>query len=321
MKKMLLILTILAVPIVPSAQMVDDEKKGWHDSFDKPEKAQQDAETHSGTDTSSIDVDFEREDTDALGKSEADICNTLQECLKAIKYGDDKTKIMAVKRLSVYKGDAVPILINMLNDADVEVKRSAADALGEIGPAAKESISHLARLLDTGHSQVDSSAAAALGKIGPAAISALLEVFRESSSTYRSVHSYSSSAKLNAFKALDEIGPKAKTALPVLIEALKNKGTRDQAAMMLIRLGPAAKDAVPALIKWLRAEPSASPIIVLGSIGPAASGAIPVLESIEKYNKDLREIASEALADIKGTNKAALGSPPSDKSANITTQH
>ena len=48
-------------------------------------------------------------------------------------------------------------------------------------------------------------------------------------------------------RALGEIGPKAKEAVPALIGALGDKSVRGNAIIALGKMGPAAKDAIPAL--------------------------------------------------------------------------
>ena len=76
--------------------------------------------------------------------------------------------------------DAVPELIQALNDPVAYVRAPAADALGSIGPAAKAAVPALGeRLLATvEQTYVLRSAAAALGNIGPDAAGALPELQR-----------------------------------------------------------------------------------------------------------------------------------------------
>jgi HEAT repeat protein len=61
--------------------------------------------------------------------------------------------------------------IEALKSADVNVRRDAARALGEIGPGAKDAVPELMEALDD--ADMDLIAVWALGRIGPAAIAAV----------------------------------------------------------------------------------------------------------------------------------------------------
>ena len=63
----------------------------------------------------------------------------------------------------------VSALIRELKDEDVQTRRNAAKALGEIGPGAKEVVPALIAALKDKDKEVRTSAAFALGQIGPAA--------------------------------------------------------------------------------------------------------------------------------------------------------
>ena len=66
--------------------------------------------------------------------------------------------------------------------------------------------------------------------------------------------------RIYAASTLGRIGPAAKIAVPVLIEALKDKraGVRSRAATALGQIGPAANAAVPALRSLSESDPEAS---------------------------------------------------------------
>ena len=145
-----------------------------------------------------------------------------------------------------------------------------------------------------------------------------------------------------ALAALAELGPEAlrpealrreaKEAVPVIIELLKDKNTRHQAADALQAIGPDAKEASPTLVEVLvdpdegtsigiaaalrDIGPGAVPALiealgdrprmtraafVLGQIGPAAKDALPVLTKLlEHPNPDIRQNARKALKQISG---------------------
>jgi len=101
--------------------------------------------------------------------------------------------------------DAVPALISALTDngqpEDYPVRKFAASALGDIGPAAKEAIPALVTVLKNGKERiVRVYAAESLGKIGPAALPALITSLKDKDNFVR----------VNAAVALGKIGPAAK---------------------------------------------------------------------------------------------------------------
>jgi HEAT repeat protein len=71
--------------------------------------------------------------------------------------------------------EAVPALVRALNDPEAYVRAPAADAIGNVGPAAKAAVHSLSERLLTAGEQVYvlRSVAAALGDIGPDAAGAL----------------------------------------------------------------------------------------------------------------------------------------------------
>jgi hypothetical protein len=119
---------------------------------------------------------------------------------------------------------------------------------------------------------------------------------------------------VKAVYALGEMGPKAKDAIPVLIEALRREprpgeSLPDNAALALGKIGPAA---VPALIDVLK-DPNAAKAWphaanALKVIGPAAREAVPVLIDVAKSNKDPLSpcLAIDALGAIGPNAKAAV---------------
>jgi HEAT repeat protein len=70
---------------------------------------------------------------------------------------------------SMDRATRVSALLEQLRDPDRQVRTAAAEALGEIGPAAAEVVPRLLTLLGDTEADVRSLAAQALGRIGPAA--------------------------------------------------------------------------------------------------------------------------------------------------------
>ena len=150
--------------------------------------------------------------------------------------------------------------------------------------------------------------------------------------------------QLRALGALEEIGPGAKSAIPVLIEMLNgnNKFMRENAAKALGSIGPEARTAIPALEKMLKDPEMAnriaagkalwqigrskagltslmndaqnwsdmrttSAVMALGEIGPDAGDAVPAL--IEAFNTNTiygKALVAQALAKIGPQAKAAI---------------
>ena len=107
-------------------------------------------------------------------------------------------------------------------------------------------------------------------------------------------------------EALGEIGPEAASAVPALIEALRDPkaGVREKTAEALGEIGPEAASAVPALIEALkdreaRVRKNAAWTLAFGKIGPEAASAVPALiEALKDREARVRENAAAALAVI-----------------------
>jgi len=101
--------------------------------------------------------------------------------IKALEYEDTYVRDSAAEALGEIGPDAknaIPTLIDLLQDREVYVRKSAANALGEIGPYANEAVPALITALEDEDSWVRVYTAEALGKIGdkdavPALITAL----------------------------------------------------------------------------------------------------------------------------------------------------
>ena len=103
------------------------------------------------------------------------------------------------------------------------------------------------------------------------------------------------SVRIKAAHALGRLGPKAKAAVPALIETLNDKKprytVRVAAAQALAEIGPDAEAAIPALIDILndKQDPDAdcyNAPRVLGKIGKAA---VPhLIEALKAKNSELR---------------------------------
>jgi HEAT repeat protein len=139
---------------------------------------------------------------------------------------------------------AVPTLIAGLNEKEPGRRLDAIEALGRIGPEAKEAVPALAEALNDEKDYVGQAAAEALGRIGVDAVPALLEALKGRDRV-----------RIAAAEALWRIN-KHPAAVPALAEDLTYRtapeGGYAAAVYVLGRIGAEAKAAVPALAEALK---------------------------------------------------------------------
>jgi HEAT repeat protein len=203
---------------------------------------------------------------------------------------------------------AVPALVRslradqpVLNDAEADaLRRYAVIALGRIGPDAREAVPALKTLLDRELGSKDSFPSVepvlvkALDSIGEPPVTKLTEAFLRGGGCYE----------------LARLGPKARGAVPVLRKALNDRRpeVRIDAAIALISIDPPAPEAVRVLTVALEAgqEEAYDAPDALGSLGPAAGSALPVL--IGLVEKAGGGASIEALVRIDPAGKACIPS-------------
>ena len=130
-----------------------------------------------------------------------------------------------------------------------------------------------------------------------------------------------------AVKALRDMGPLAKEAVPALIECLKDPALVRDAELTLAAIGPSAKAAAPAFIDLL--PTSGDDMLIrqfatqaLKSIGPEARDALPkLIELANGTDGGIRTTALEAITEIAPPGEkqgfaallAALSDPDEDR--------
>ncbi|MCP4256901.1 MAG: cellulase family glycosylhydrolase [Planctomycetes bacterium] len=171
---------------------------------------------------------------------------------------------MAIGQMGIEAKDAIPSLIERLEDEQWHVRKAAAIALTSMGAEAKPAVNSLITALDDEEWHVRKPAAQALAAIGRA----------------------------------------SRPAVPALIKALDDEEwhVRKPAAEALAAIGPASKPAISQLIyalndeEWHVRKPAA---MALGAIGPDAKKAIPVLkEMLNDPEWHVQEAAKDALEKI-----------------------
>lgn len=191
---------------------------------------------------------------------------------------------------------AVPNLIESLENGDEEVRSWAAEALGAIGPGAREAIPALIEALQCEDEDLRRACIGALSAIGPEAVPALVEALEDEDG--------SEEVRWAVAVALADIGPQASAAVPALIERLESsweaEEVRSSAARALGAIGAGASAAVPALIETLKDEDlRLIAAEALGAIGPEARQAIPALiETLQDPVETVRSDAAKALTAI-----------------------
>ncbi|MCI0639525.1 MAG: HEAT repeat domain-containing protein [Gemmataceae bacterium] len=222
--------------------------------------------------------------------------------LDSLRDAEPRVRMQAAFALGRVSGDlskAVPKLGELVQDADPVVRAAAVAALGRGG---EEALPHLKTALADPTANVRAAAALALGSLGPSAKKLGKELLALAEND---------SGILVRRNALQTLGTFGDDYLPQLIGMLKGipkTGKTATLGMALIQtlgnFGPKAKDAVPDLIEALDSKVQLqlrwSAAQALGSIGPDAKAAIPALErAAQDPNQTLRNNATTALVRIR----------------------
>ncbi|MGE3806613.1 MAG: HEAT repeat domain-containing protein [Gemmataceae bacterium] len=195
--------------------------------------------------------------------------------------------------------DGLETLTASLEDPDVRVRRSALDVLETLGPAAAAVAPAVVRALDDEDCFVRWAAARTLGKLGPEvanqAVPALVGMLADPDADLR----------LAALHALEQFGPRARSAVPALIGLANdaNVDIRIAAFRTVERIGHDARAALPILTLALEddnARVRCQAARSLGAIGPQATGSLKSLyRALNDTDADVRNAASQALIKIK----------------------
>jgi HEAT repeat protein len=214
------------------------------------------------------------------------------------------------KALEADASNAVPALVEIYEQTSApSARRAAANALVEIGPAAKQAIPALIKSATNANSDVRAFALYTLGRmalepelVDPVLIRALHDPDREV--RYQAAYGLSSFAFM---------GGDTKPAVPALIEALQDSytGVRGGAALALGHIHSETGVVVPALIEslhdrevFVRAQAAAA----LGEFGTNGKPAVnPLVELLSDTNQDARNAVSKALRAIDPEAAAKAG--------------
>ena len=192
---------------------------------------------------------------------------------------------------------AIPLLVDLLRDARVSIRRTAVDAMIDLAPETEVIQPALRWALRDRDSQVAGDAARALGALGKRASPSVPALVNALSHEEPYVRIY-------VAETLAAIGPMAGAATKDLARAVGDPipGVRWAACEALASIGPAAESAVPELIEALKDEFLYVRICAaraLGSIGPKALTARDALNAAAN-DSALRNEAELALNRIAG---------------------
>lgn len=143
---------------------------------------------------------------------------------------------------------AGPALVKALNDPQRFVRWAAARALGKVGAVEpKTAIPALIQMLSDDDVDLRAAAAATLAVYGPAARTAAPALLG-------ALASEDTALRVAALRALEQIGLESSAALPVIRDALEARDAtvRQGAARLLGKLGPSARDALGSIRDHLR---------------------------------------------------------------------
>lgn len=215
----------------------------------------------------------------------------------------------AVAQLAESGEDSVAVLRELLRTGSTaEVRWTAAELLGQLGPVAQVASDDLVRATTDADPHVQGVAAAVLPKVdapATAAVPALIALLRTS-------HSAVASRALSAYKGA------ARDALPGLVAVLEDESldveTRWNAARTLGKLGPEGIESLPVLIRLtshpedtLREHCAES----IGDIGPLAAAGIPAL--IDCLDDPATRVRRDAVRSLGYLGEAARVAVPEMK--------
>jgi len=235
--------------------------------------------------------------------------NVVDKYIEDLASPDAAAAAEANKRLIALGADAASALAHALDDERLQVKKSASDILKAMGPAARDAAGDLSFMLDSEDKGTRRLAAAVLENLGPDAVDAVDDLVNYLSSDEKPV-------RRTAAGILKKIGapgwarmdPKdSDSATSDLVDLLTDddKNIRNLSAEILLSLGAAAKsgsDALVAVIQDANNDPDSRERAaqVLGSIGPDAKAAIPLLAKLPDDNAGVREAVTAAIKKMEG---------------------
>jgi len=210
----------------------------------------------------------------------------------------EQARIPQILRRDEEAAEAVPVLRELLKDADGEVRLTAVVELARSGQEAEAAIPEFTEALADNYKNIRVQAADFLWRLTRQEENLLPVLTKALRDPQNSVA---------AARCLEEIGPKAKQALVPLIAAMKEKGPPPQLEWLqaLAALRPGDRLNIGLSRKENRLAEQA--IRALGAIGPDAAPAVPALtEALGNADASVRIAAAAALWKIGNRSQTAL---------------
>ena len=195
--------------------------------------------------------------------------------------------------------------VEQLRSQKPEERISAIEALGKLGPKAKEAIPALVQAFQDREESVRDAAVASLVKIGPGVVPlVIVEYPREKT------RRYNGSPRPCAARVLAEMGTDARDAVPLLIKDLGHRdyGIQTEARNALVKLGAVSR---PALLETARDTSStlaSHALATLAKMGPEVAGdALPLMiKALEDRDWVRRQSAVHAIGQMGKAARAAV---------------
>jgi HEAT repeat protein len=243
--------------------------------------------------------------------------------IEALKDTSHEVRGFAARALSRY-GDhassAEPALVQVLKDDEYAwVREEAAYAIGHLGSclwekheATKEAVQALTEALQDHWRELGAGVANALGRCRhPGAVPVLAKVLEEAlkdlmKGETKTLSYDATLISMEIAKALGHIGPKAQSAVSVLLDVLKHPIAYElirEAVVALGRIGGGveAQSSVPVLTYYLySSKVRVEAAYALGGLGPGAKSAVPQLvklsrEALIRFENDDEEFGWAAI--------------------------
>ena len=247
------------------------------------------------------------EDLGRIGSSAKVAVPILLELLRNKNTTIRRHAVYALVSISTEVEPAIPVLIEALKDKNEYYHRQmAAYTLGKIGQKAKAAIPTLIDDMLIDNDDIMRNAAVfALRDIGVISVPAILDVLEDEISKPGGFSGEENHIEDAAGNVIKGIGA---NAVDILTESLKDNSIRCAAAYALGLLGADAKAAVPILIEALKDKKTdfrTNVIQTLGNIGSEANTAVPILIELLK-DDNVRWCAIDALGNIGSASKIAV---------------
>jgi HEAT repeat protein len=208
-----------------------------------------------------------------------------------------RAALRAIRSLHLPHEVVMPKMVNALKSA---APADAAAALATIAEAGEQAVPFLTECLD--HKEASYWACLALGDIGPAAKAAVPHLAKLERREEPEV-------RLQAMVALGQIGPDAKPAVPIIVKTLqsdKSDGVRYAAAFALGQIGASDKQTRAALLKGVEDDDAFLQVVSAWALARVAKddkqaqdkATTVILNGLTAEKVDVRRAAARALAEI-----------------------